>query len=229
MSATQTLSVQARSVSGKGVARKLRAQGRIPAVLYGPGSEPLNLSIDAAQLRHALTTEYGNRILLELAIEGEKKQRYAILKDLQRHPLRNEVLHADLLAVEMDRPVVVRVPLRAGPGTPFGVKNQGGVLEWMRRDVTIHVLPEKMPPYLIVDIEPLELGQSLTARDVAGEYDLAIDESAPICHVVATRMSLEVVGEEEEEGAEGAEEGAEGAAEGAETEKSAEDGEKTQG
>ncbi len=230
MSATQTLSVKMRTTTGKGVARKLRAEGRVPAVLYGPGKEPLKLSVDASQLRHALTTEYGNRILLQLAIEGEKKERYAILKDLQRHPLRHDVLHADLLAVEMDRPVVVRVPLRAAPGVPFGVKNQGGVLEWMRRDVTIRVLPDKMPAFLTVDIEPLELGQSLTAKDVVEGQDveLAIDDDTPICHVVATRMSLEVTeAEGEEEGAEGEEAAAEG--ESGEAAESAEGGEKPQG
>ncbi len=230
MSAMHELHVSARTATGKGVARKLRAGGRVPAVIYGPGSKPEELSIDTAELRQALTTEYGNRILLRLSIDGGKEERYAILKDLQRHPLRNEVLHVDLLAVELDRPVVVRVPLRAKPGIPFGVKNQGGVLEWMRRDVTIHVLPDKMPSSIYVDIEPLELGQSLTAKNVVGDdFDLEIDENTPICHVVATRMSLEVAeGEGEEEGAEGEEEGAEGEGAAA-TEGGAEGAEKPQG
>ena len=114
----------------------------------------------------------------------------------------------------MATPVEVKVPLRPTEGIPFGVKNEGGVLEWMRRDVTILVMPDKIPAELVVDTAALHLNQAIHAEDAVGdEYELAIPGSTPLCHVVPTRMSLEVATDEEGEEGEGAEgeEGAEGA------------------
>jgi large subunit ribosomal protein L25 len=155
-------------------------------------------------LRQALSSEYGSRILLRLKVEGEAGEpTHAVVKAVQKHPVRHDMLHADLLAVDKDRPVIMRVPVAAAAGTPFGVKNQGGVLEWMRRDVILRVLPEKIPSRIELDVTDLRLGQSIKAGQVAGDaWTLAMDADEPICHVIATRMSLEVEEPEAEEGEE---------------------------
>ncbi len=229
MSTTIELSVKARRETGKGVARKLRAQAQIPAVLYGLGAESRSLTLDAAQFRHAISSTYGRRVLLRLKFEGEKEVTHAIVKDIQKHPLSRNFLHADLLAVQMDRPIVVRVPLRQKEGIPYGVKNENGVLEWMLRDVLLRVLPEKIPAAVEVDVVPLKLGQRITAQEaVGGEFELETPGDTALCHVVATRMSVEVAtvaGEEGEEGAEGeaAVEGEEGEAKAAEDDKKSQD------
>lgn len=221
------LSLQPREGTGKGVARKLRAEDRMPVVLYGAGREPRTFSVSRVDLRQAISTDYGTRILLRLNVEGEKGEAtHAILKAVQKHPVRHDMLHADLLAVDKDRPVIMRVPVLAAPGTPFGVKNQGGVLEWMRRDVVLRILPEKIPARIELDVTGLRLGQSIKAGEVAGEdYQLAMSADEPICHVIATRMSLEVEEPEEEEGE--AAEGAEGEGEGAEGEEAEASGEES--
>lgn len=212
MAATYDLNAQPRADKGKGVARKLRALSRVPAVLYGPGIDATRtLSIDSLELRTAITTDHGDRVLLQLSIEGEKATVPALVKEIVRHPVRGEMLHADLFAVDMATPVEVRIPLRPTEGTPHGVKNEGGVLEWMRRDVTIRVLPTEIPASLQVDTASLHLNQAIHAEDAVGdEFELAIPGSTPLCHVVPTRMSLEVATDEEGEEGEGVE-GAEGA------------------
>lgn len=228
MSTTIELSVKARPETGKGVARKLRAQAQIPAVLYGLGAQSRALALDAAQFRHAISSDYGRRVLLRLKFEGEKEVTHAIVKDIQKHPLSRTLLHADLLAVQIDRPIVVRVPLRQKEGIPYGVKNENGVLEWMHRDVLLRVLPEKIPAAIEVDVVPLKLGEQITARQAVGdEFELETPGDTALCHVVATRMSIEVATAEGEEAGEGAE--GEAAAEGEEGEaKAAEDDKKSQ-
>ena len=215
--ATFDLRVKTRTETGKGVARKLRAAEQLPAVLYGMGRESLGLIVSEMDLRLALSTSARGRVVLNLDIEGEKGGPVpALVKDIQRHPVGGEFLHADLLAIQLDKPVQIRVPIISTDAVPVGVKTDGGVLEWMRRDVLIEVLPRDIPDRIEVDLADLELNQSLTAMQIVGEaFKLVTKGETPICHVVATRMSLEVVGEGEEvegeEGVEGAE-GAEGAA-----------------
>jgi large subunit ribosomal protein L25 len=211
MAATYELSAVERTDTGKGVARKLRADSRMPAVVYGPGVDaPLKLSLNSAELRQAITTDYGDRVLLKINVEG--KPVLALLKQLQRHPVRQDLLHADLFAVDMATPVEIRIPLTPTEGIPYGVKNEGGVLEWMRRDVTIRVMPDKIPATLEVDTASLRINEAIHAKTAVGDdYELAIPEDTPLCHVVPTRMTLEVVTDEEGEEGEGVE-GAEGVA-----------------
>jgi large subunit ribosomal protein L25 len=213
MAATFVLNALPRSTKGKGTARKLRAEARMPAVLYGPGVDvPHNISLSSAELRHAITTDHGDRVLLQVQIEGTGKVVPALLKQIQRHPVRNDFLHADLFAVDLATPVEIRIPLTPTEGIPYGVKNEGGVLEWMRRDVTIRVMPDKIPATLEVDTASLRINQAILAKTAVGdEFELAIPDDTPLCHVVPTRMSLEVSTDEE------GEEGEEAAAEGGET------------
>lgn len=212
--ATVNLRVQPRDASGKGAARKLRAAGRIPAVLYGSNiDEPRALSIDARELWAALRTSAGSRVVLNLEVEGEKDGAgVALVREVQRHPVTHDFVHADLFAIDLKVPVEVSVPIHP-VGTPVGVKMDGGVLEWSRREVSIRVLPTSIPENYEMDISEMQIGQSLHISDLtAQEFEILDDPALTVCSVKSPRLVEEPTVEEGEEGVEG--EGAEGAAEG---------------
>jgi large subunit ribosomal protein L25 len=197
--ATVTLQVQPRDTSGKGAARKLRATGRIPAVLYGAGlDEPRALSINSKELWQALRTRAGSRVVLNLQIEGEKgAAAVALLREVQRHPVSHEYVHADLLAIDLNKPVEVDIPIHT-LGTPLGVKMDGGVLEWSRREVSIRVLPTAIPEYYELDISELTIGQSLHISDLeTQEFEILDDPTLTLCSVKSPRLIEEPVVEAE--------------------------------
>jgi large subunit ribosomal protein L25 len=218
--ATVNLQVQPRDTSGKGAARKLRAAGRIPAVLYGAGlDEPRSFSIDTRELWLALRGSAGSRAVFKLQLEGEKGDpAVALLREVQRHPVTHDLVHVDLFAIDLTQPVEVNVPIQA-QGTPLGVKMEGGVLEWARREVAIRVLPTAIPETYDLDISEMQIGHSFHISDLTADgYEILDDPALTICSVKSPRLIEEVVEEGEEiEG----EEGAEAAGEGGESDKAA--------
>jgi large subunit ribosomal protein L25 len=210
--ANVNLSASPREGSGKGVARKLRAAGRVPGILYGFGTESQPVSVDSLELRKALGTAAGIRAIMQLQIEGGGKPYAVLIKELQRHPLSRNITHIDLVSIDLDEPVEVSVPINA-IGIPEGVKSQGGNLEWQRRELQIRVLPTKIPENIEIDISGLQLNDALHIGDLnLPDAELLEEEKLTICSVKTTRMSVEVADTEEGEGAEGeAGEGAEGA------------------
>lgn len=219
--ANVNLSALPREGSGKGVARRLRAAGRVPGILYGFGTEPQSMSVDSLELRKALGTAAGIRAILQLKIEGVKKPYAVLVKDLQRHPLSRSITHIDLISIDLDVPVEVSVPINA-IGIPIGVRSQGGNLEWQRRELQLRVLPTKIPENIEIDISNLELNEALHVGDITvPDAEMLEEEKLTICSVKTTRMSIAV---ETEEG-EGEGEDAEGGdAEGGDAEGGSEDG-----
>lgn len=160
------LVVEAREGTGKGVARKLRAAGRIPAVLYGRGRPSLALTLDPRALDRILRAG-GANTLLDLTVEGhpEVKDTVALVKELQRHPLRGTIVHADLYAVDLDRTVTVDVPVHL-LGRPRGL-DFGGILEHTLREVALECLPRAIPEAIEVDVSALEVGDVIHVRELA--------------------------------------------------------------
>lgn len=160
------LVVEAREGLGKGAARKLRAAGRIPAVLYGRGRDSLALALDPRALDRILRAS-GANTLLDLTVEGhpELKDTVALVKDLQRDPLRGAILHADLYAVDLTRTVTVDVPVHL-LGRPRGL-DFGGILEHTLREVALECLPRVIPEAIEVDVTALEVGDVVHVRDLA--------------------------------------------------------------
>lgn len=160
------LVVEAREGLGKGAARKLRAAGRIPAVLYGRGRDSLALALDPRALDRILRAS-GANTLLDLTVEGhpELKDTVALVKDLQRDPLRGAILHADLYAVDLTRTVTVDVPVHL-LGRPRGL-DFGGILEHTLREVALECLPRAIPEAIEVDVTALEVGDVVHVRDLA--------------------------------------------------------------
>ncbi len=157
------LTVKMRSATGKGVARKLRAEGLIPAVFYGHKSDPMALSINSTELKKIVNSESGRNTLITLKIEG-KKDRVAMLKELQLSPLKRVYLHADLLEVLMDEKVTSRIPVHF-VGKAIGAK-EGGIEQHLRRELDIRCLPANIPDFIEVDVTNLAIGDSIHVKDV---------------------------------------------------------------
>lgn len=158
------LDVQAREGRGKGVARKLRATGRIPGVCYGRDFEPLHISLDSRTLERLLhTSDAGMNTLIDLRGQGVDGKT-VMVKELQRDPVSGHPLHADLYAVDLARTVQVAVPVHLTGKAP-GV-DMGGILDHALREIELECLPAAIPRELLVDVGTLGIGDSLHVRDI---------------------------------------------------------------
>lgn len=218
------LAVETRAGTGKGLARKLRAAGRIPAVCYSPGSTATQISLDPKALDRLLhKSSAGMNTLIDLA-GGGLDGKVVLVKELQRDPVSSSLLHADLFAVDVDKPIEVKVPVRI-VGTPTGVTFGGGILDFPLREIEVLCLPRAIPEDLPIEVAALEVGDSIHVRDIplpAG-VELVSDPDLSVVSVVLPSK------EEEAAPAEAAAvEGEEGAApaEGATPAAEAEDAEK---
>jgi large subunit ribosomal protein L25 len=202
--------------TGSPASRRLRATGKVPAVLYGRGAEPAPISVEWRDLRSALTTDKGLNALLTLKI-GSKSTK-AIVKEMQRHPVRRDVLHIDFLAVDVDKPITTDVPLVL-EGEPEKVIRDDGVVEQIVNVLIVTAKPDAIPGHIAVDVSDLEIGQHITVGDLQLPADVTTETDPEETVVTAKLTSLALAEEEEEEeGEEGEEEegaeaeGAEGAA-----------------
>lgn len=208
------LSIDLRTDKGKGVARKLRASGRIPGVFYGGNATPCPIALDPRALDNVIhTSSAGMNTLMDLKGGGELDGKLVLIKDVQRDPVRGNLLHADLYAVDVTKTIQVQVPVHLD-GNPLGVVNDGGIMDHSLREVELSCLPGAIPEELRLDVSGLGLGDSLHVRDI-GLPDgvvLVSDSDLPVVSVVAPRVEEEKAPEEEEGAEAAAAEGAEGAA-----------------
>ncbi|HEX6676347.1 MAG TPA: 50S ribosomal protein L25/general stress protein Ctc, partial [Actinomycetes bacterium] len=203
------LTAQRRAESGKGPARRARAAGRVPAVLYGHGMDPVHLSVDARDFGHALRTGAGSNVLIELTV-GRTKH-LALAKEIQRHPVRGSFVHVDFLAVRRGETVQVRVPVHLVGEAP-GVKEEGGIADQDLHQVTVEAEVTAVPAAVEADVSKLQIGDVLRVADLTAPPGSTIieDPEASVVSIVAPAVEEEP--EVEEEAAEGAE--GEAAAEG---------------
>ena len=180
------LAAASRSQTGTGAARALRRSGQVPAVIYGHGREPEPLAIDAGVLSRLLPSMTGSTIL-DVTVDGRAPIK-ALLRDIQRHALRSStIVHLDLYEIHADEEVDVRVAIHLN-GIPDGVRNFGGVLDFVHRDVEIRVLPGDIPASIDVDVTNLAIGHSIFVRDlVLAKGQILDDANVPVCTVVAPR------------------------------------------
>ena len=223
------LNAERRSDAGKGVARKLRAAGKVPAVLYGQGLDTTPLTVDSRELTHLLHSSAGSNVLVDLVVDGE--EHLAIPREIQRDHIHSKWVHVDFLAVSRTQTITVNVPVHE-TGEAVGVK-EGGVVEHHLREVQIECLPQDVPDELVIDITNIELGEMVHVSDLvppAGVTILTNSEDAILSVITPALLRVEadlsVPGEEGvevpaevEEAAEAAE--GEEAAEGAEGEAAA--------
>lgn len=216
------LNAVSRTDSGKGQARTLRREGRLPAVLYGPNTDPVMLSIDLSELEDITKGGSAGQAILSISVKGEKKPRTAMIKDLQVSPLSRDYLHIDFYEVDMQKKINVMVPVTT-TGKCIGLE-MGGMIQLIRRELEVLCLPGNIPEHIEIDITELNIGDSVHVEDVQLEGDIEIphDVDFTILTILSGKMKEEEVEEEElEEGEEGVEEGEEAEAE-AEGEEAAE-------
>ena len=160
------MDVKTRENVGKGVARTLRREGKIPGILYGQG-ESIALTMDPESIQRILHSESGSNALLNLNLTGGAKavKRTAMLRDYQVDPLTGAILHADLFEVAMDKTVRVRVPVGITAGTPVGV-TEGGVLQHNLRELHIECLPTQIPAAILVDAYALKINQGIHVKEI---------------------------------------------------------------
>jgi large subunit ribosomal protein L25 len=157
------LKAEHRTATGRSAARKLKAQGAVPAVVYGGKEKPQPLQVSARDLNAILSHASGENILVELEIGGGN--RMALVQEVQHSPLGGNVLHVDFHAVSMDEKIHADVPLES-TGMANGVKNFGGLLEQSLRSLSIECLPRDLPDRITVDISALNIGDSIHVRDI---------------------------------------------------------------
>ncbi len=201
------IEAETRTGSGKGAARALRRDGKLPAVVYSQGKPARSIQIDARLFRRALVNENAERALISLFIDGE--QGIAVVKEIQQDPVRRDLLHVDFQNIRLDEEIVVTVDLEL-EGDPVGV-DLGGILEFVTRQVEVRVLPTAIPDSLTLDISELEIGQSVHVHllEPPEEVEILTDGDMVVASVAAPRVEEEPVADLEEpteEDAEAAEE-----------------------
>ena len=165
MSNDFTLSAEVRSDYGKGASRRLRKTNKFPGIIYGGGGNPTPLSLDHNEIINNLQTEAFFSQILTVKVDGTEEK--AIIKDIQRHPYKQRILHMDFMRVRMDEAISVRVPLHyLNEEACVGVKTEGGALNKIENDVGISCLPADLPEYIEVDVIDLKLGESLHLSDI---------------------------------------------------------------
>jgi large subunit ribosomal protein L25 len=200
----QTIPAEVRKERGKGPARQLRIKGKVPAVLYGPGGETLTLTVDPTLLTKALTTAFRRNQLLELDLGGSKQ--FAVVKELDVHPVSRAIRHADFYRVSLDREAVYEVPLKT-TGRAKGVV-KGGEVRVHYRTIPIKVTPDKVPDVIMINVENLDMLESVKVKDVKLEHgSIELPAERSLVHCTTEIMKIA----EEEPGAPGAP-GAAGAA-----------------
>jgi large subunit ribosomal protein L25 len=171
----------------KNAARRVRVSGQIPAVVYGAGQDSVAVSVDPKIITRILHSESGHNSIFDLNIAGSGVAK-AMIVDWQYEPIKGALLHIDLKRIAMDKAMRVSVPVQL-IGVPTGVKNQGGILEQVLREVEIECLPADIPSHLDIDVTGLEMNQSIHISDLphSGSIKFLDDEGLTVAHVTAIK------------------------------------------
>jgi len=194
----QTIEVHPRAETGKNANRRLRASGQVPAVVYGGGKNTVPIRVDRRKIEDLLKIAGENAVfLLELA--GTDQSRHTMIRDLQVDTLTGEMIHIDFQRVLLDQVVRVNVPIEI-VGEPLGVRNEGGLLDFVTREIEIESLPTSIPTHIELDVSPLHIGQHVEAGQLAlPEGVKLLEDEERVVVSVAVRKIVEEVAEEEEE------------------------------
>ena len=171
----------------KNAARRVRVAGQIPAVVYGAGQESVAVAVDPKIITKILHSDSGHNTIFDLEIAGSGAVK-AMIVDWQHEPIKGALLHIDLKRIAMDKAMRVSVPVQL-VGVPTGVKNQGGILEQVIREVEIECLPSDIPSHLDIDVTGLEMNQSIHISDLphSGSIKFLDDEGLTVAHVTAIK------------------------------------------
>ena len=188
--ASATLSAEVRNDRGKGVARKLRAAGRVPGVIYGHGREPQSLSLVARDLDKLLSQIAAGSTVIDLTLGRATTK--TLIREIQRHPFKKQIMHIDFMELVAGEKVIVDIPL-VFVGVPEGVRLSGALLEQIVHSIEVNVDPASIPNHIDVDVTNLAMGHSLHVRELPLPTGLEVltDQDATVCAVVAPRAVVE--------------------------------------
>jgi large subunit ribosomal protein L25 len=188
--ASATLTATPRQETGKGAARTLRRNGQVPAVIYGHAREPQALAIPSRELERLLGRISAENTVVELTLDGRTAR--TLIREIQRHPFKRDVLHVDFQELVAGEKVTVNVPLVL-VGTPEGVRTGGGILDQVLRELSIEVDPANMPNHIDVDVSQLTIGHSLHVSDITIPAGVTVldDEDATVATVAAPKVAEE--------------------------------------
>jgi large subunit ribosomal protein L25 len=190
-----TINASFREGVGKGPTRRLRAQGMIPAAVYGEGGDAIAVAVSAKEIATILRSGSGHNTIFKLTLpQSEGEPANVIIKDYQIDPVKGRLLHADLLRLSMTTTTRVSVSIET-IGEPPGVKSEGGILELQTREIELECLPGDIPERLTVDVSNLQIGDHVTVADLVYDREkvkLLVDDHQIVAGVLAPRMVEEV-------------------------------------
>jgi large subunit ribosomal protein L25 len=191
---TIELNVERRTETGKGPARRSRANGKIPAVVYGAGKPTVSVHLDRRALTDAFREGAGENAIFLLKLAGSDQSRHAMIRELSRDPVSREPLHIDFVRVQMDAKIRVKVPIEV-TGIATGVKNDGGILDFVTREIEIECLPGNIPENLPIDVSALAIGDALrvSAMQAPEGVEIVEDPERVLVHVAHPTKEAEPV------------------------------------
>jgi large subunit ribosomal protein L25 len=186
---TNILEAQPREAGTKNHARRVRREGKIPAVVYGAGKDSLSISVDPRVVTRILNSETGHNTIFDLTLNGEKTK--AMIVDWQYEPIKGKLLHIDLKRIALDKVLKVNVPIFL-VGEAAGVKQEGGIMEQMLREVEIECLPADIPSHIDADVSELTFGKVLRVADLPHSERLKFltDPNQPVAHVTSVKEEV---------------------------------------
>jgi large subunit ribosomal protein L25 len=220
MSIEATLNAEPREGVRKGANRKLRATGRVPAVLYGKDHEPTLMSVDAREAERLFQQISVENTVIEIKLKGEKSRIQALVREVQVAAVRPDLLHIDFYKIQAGVKLEVEIPIHL-VGVPNGVRQDGGILEQLLHEIPVRCLPDQIPESIEIDVVPLGLHDALHVADikVADGIEILMEGDRTVCMISVPRAvveagaatgetpATEVIGADKPEGAEGAAKG----------------------
>lgn len=190
-----TIEVHPRVARGSTASRRMRAAGKIPAVVYGGGKETVPIEVDRKTVLDLLKETGRENAVFLLKLAGTEKKRHTMIREMDVDPVSRQILHIDFQRILMTEKVRVQVPIEL-VGTAEGVKNEGGILDFVTRELEVECLPGDIPRHLTVDVSPLHVGQHLEAKELQIPAGVTLLES--LDRVIVSIAHARVVVEEEE-------------------------------
>ena len=190
------LSAQTRSTVGRSAVNKIKAQGLVPACIYGGSDKPVNLTLNKREISNLLSRATSEHVLvdLEIADGGTTSSRLALIQEVQHHPLKRDVLHVDFHAVKADEKLHAEIPVEPF-GEPAGVKNFGGILEIALHSLEVECLPKDLPDLIRIDVSGLNVGEAIHVKDIALPEGVTVraDGELTVVRVAAPKVEIEPV------------------------------------
>ena len=200
--------------AGSSDARRLRADGKIPAVVYGHGMDPISVSVDRRELRQALSGAAGMNTILDLTVDGTVYP--SLIKDIQRHPVKRSVQHIDFIQVNLNEEIVVSIPIHL-EGEAKDVSANGGLVDLAMQELQVRTTPRNIPDSVVIDVSEMTMDTVIRVEDIALPSGVAAEADADAPVVTVLTMRTPVLDAEEEAAEAAAAEGAEGEGDAAES------------